>query len=349
MSRVRSVIHACFLLCLCCAFPAAHAEAVNPATVFDSSHFDQAQQLKTILEQPEDAIDFARAKLTIDKMVDPSIDVEANVLKIDEIVKIIKTMLVADATSMDKMLAIKKYLYEAGAWNDYQPYQYDFADPMGTKITNKLLPNYLVTKKGNCISMPLLFIVLGQRLGIDVTASTAPSHVFVKYTDSETGQTYNLETTSGANFSREVWYQQTMHVTNEALANRIYLQKLSKRETVAVMAMMLTESYREKQEYEKAMMIADVVLKYFKNDVDTMLMKGSLFYRLLAKNYLKKYPAPNLIPESERPYFQFLSTNNLYWFEKAESLGCREPTPEDEQNYLEIVKRDAEKLKNKGE
>lgn len=162
---------------------------------------------------------------------------------------------------------------------------------------------------------------------------------------SETGQTYNLETTSGANFSREVWYQQTMHVTNEALANRIYLQKLSKRETVAVMAMMLTESYREKQEYEKAMMIADVVLKYFKNDVDTMLMKGSLFYRLLAQNYLKKYPAPNLIPEPERPYFQFLSMNNLYWFEKAESLGWREPTPEDEQGYLNIVKRDADKLR----
>jgi regulator of sirC expression with transglutaminase-like and TPR domain len=349
MSRVRPVIHACFLLCLCCAFPAAHAEAVNPATVFDSSHFDQAQQLKVILEQPENDIDFARVKLTIDKMVDPSIDVEANVRKIDAIVKTIKTMLVADATSMDKMLAIKKYLYEEGAWNDYLPYRYDFDDPRGAKVINKLLPTYLVTKKGNCTSMPLLFIVLGQRLGIDVTASTAPKHLLVKYTDSGTGQTYNLEATSGANFSRDVWYQQTMNITNEALANRIYLQKLSKRETVAVMATVLAESYLDKQEYEKAMMISEMVLRYFKNDVDAMLMKGVLFYRLLAKNYLSKYPAPNLIPEPERPYFQFLGMNNLYWFEKAEKLGWREPTPEDEQDYLRIVKRDADKLKNKGE
>jgi regulator of sirC expression with transglutaminase-like and TPR domain len=324
----------------------AHAEAVNPATVFDSSHLAQAQQLKTILDRPENAIDFARVKLSIDKMIDPSIDVEANLHKIDAIVKTIQTLLVADATSMQKMLAVKKYLYEAGAWNDFKPYQYDFNDPKGTKVKNKLLPNYLASKQGNCVSMPLLFIVLGQRMGIDVVASTAPNHMLVKFTESETGKIYNLETTSGANFSRDVWYQQTMHVTDDALKNRIYLQKLSKRETVAMMATVLAESYFEKQEYEKAMMISDLVLKYNKNDVDSMLRKGAIFYKLLAKNYIKKYPTPNLIPVPERPYFEFLSMNNHYWFEKAETLGWRQPTQADEQNYLKTVQKDAKIIQN---
>jgi regulator of sirC expression with transglutaminase-like and TPR domain len=346
MSRVCPVIYVCFAL-LFSVCSAVHAEAVNPATVFDSSHFAQAQQLKTILDRPENTIDFALVKLTIDKMIDPSIDVEANLHKIDAIVKTIQTMLVADATSMQKMLAVKKYLYEAGAWNDFKPYQYDFNDPKGTKVKNKLLPTYLATKQGNCVSMPLLFIVLGQRLGIDVVVSTAPNHLLVKYTDSDTGAIYNLETTSGAGFSREVWYQQTMHVTDEALKNKIYLQKLSKTQTVAVMATVLAESYFERQEYEKAMMISDVVLKYNKNDVDSMLRKGALFHRLLAKSYLKKYPSPNLIPVPERPYFEFLGMNNHYWFEKAESLGWREPTQADEQSYLKTVKQDADKLGNK--
>ncbi|MDP1615219.1 MAG: transglutaminase family protein [Methylococcales bacterium] len=338
MKHIRSVIHVCFSLCCSGMAAIVHAEVVNLTTVFDSSNFREAQTLKAILEQPEEAIDFAKANLTIDKIVDPSIDIEANIKKIDAIVKTIQSLLPAGATSRDKMLAIRKYLYEPGAWNNNQPYQYDFDDPKGTKIINKLLPTYLTTKKGNCISMPLLFIVLGQRLGIDVTASTAPLHVLVKYTDSDTGQSYNLETTSGANPSRDVWYQQTMHINDQALANRIYLQKLSKQETVAVMATVLAEDYREKQEYEKAMMVSDVVLKFYKNAVGSMLMKGSLFYYLLAKNYLRKYPAPNLIPPSERPYFEFLSINNRYWFEKAEALGWREPTPEDEQNYLDTVK-----------
>lgn len=347
MNRVRHIIYIYFALCSVCISSVIHAETVNPATVFDSSNFAEAKTLKAILEQPESSVDFARVKLSIDKMVDPTIDIKTNLKKIDSIVNQIKSMLTANATSTDKMLAIKKYLYEAGVWNNYVPYQYDFDDPTGTtKIKNKLLPTYLVTKKGNCVSMPLLFIILGQRLGIDVTASTAPRHVLVKYTDSGTGQTYNLETTSGANPSRDVWYQQTMHVTDEALANQVYLQKLSKQESLAVMATVLAESHYDKQEYEKAMMISDVVLKYYKKDVDVMLMKGTLFYQLLAKNYIKKYPTSNLIPVPERPYYEFLSINNRYWFEKAESLGWRQPTKENNENYLKAVQHDANLLKN---
>jgi regulator of sirC expression with transglutaminase-like and TPR domain len=345
MSRVCPVIYVCFAL-LFSFTSAAFAEVVNPATVFDRTNFAEAQKIEKLLSQPESSIDFARTKLTIDKMIDPSIDVEANLNKIDAIVKTIQTLLVADATSMDKMLAVKKYLYEAGAWNNFKPYQYDFNDPKGTKVKNKLLPNYLATKQGNCVSMPLLFIVLGQRLGIDVVASTAPEHVLVKFTESETGKTYNLETTSGAGFSRDVWYQQTMRVTDEALKNKLYLQKLSKTQTVAVMATVLAESFEDKQEFEKAMMISDVLLKYNKNDVGAMLMKGSLFYRLLAKHYIKKYPTPNLIPVAERPYFEFLSMNNHYWFEKAEALGWREPTQAEQQNYLETVQKDAKMIQN---
>jgi len=345
MSQVYPVIYVFFALLLSVS-SFAFADPVNPATVFDRTKFAEAQQIEKLLSQPEASIDFAKAKLSIDKMIDPTIDVEVNLQKIDTIVKAIQPLMVANATSMDKMLAVKKYLYEAGTWNDFKPYQYDFKDPKGTLIKNKLLPNYLATKQGNCVSMPLLFIVLGQRMGLDLVASTAPEHVFVKFTESETGKTYNLETTSGANFSRDVWYQQTMNITDEALKNKIYLQKLSKTQTLAVMATVLAESYFDKQEFEKAMMISDVVLKYNKNDVGSMLMKGSLFYRLLAKNFIKKYPKPNLIPISDRPYFEFLSMNNHYWFEKAESLGWCEPTQAEQQNYLNTVQKDAKIRQN---
>lgn len=323
--------------------PAIRAQPVDPKTVFDSSHFAEAQQISTIIEQPENSLDFAKTKLSIDKIVDPEIDVEANLRKIDGIVMAINNMLLPNASSMDKMLALKKYLYEPGTWNNFQPYQYDFSDPKGTKISNKLLSTYLDTKKGNCISMPLLFIVLGQRLGIDVTASTAPQHVLVKYTDSNTGMTYNLETTSGANPARNEWYQQGMNVTDEAIKNQAYLKKLSKQETLAVMATLLAEDYLIKKEYEKAMMISDVVLKYHKKNVGAMLMKGSLFYLLLDKHYKNKYPMPKLIPVDERPYYEFLSINNLYWFQRAESLGWREPTREDDTKYMDMIKEDAVK------
>ena len=56
---------------------------------------------------------------------------------------------------------------------------------------------------------------------------------------------------------------------------------------------------------------------------------------------IKKYPTPNLIPIPERPYFEFLAINNRYWFEMAEALGWREPTQEDEQEYLKMIQSNA--------
>ena len=189
--------------------------------------------------------------------------------------------------------------------------------------------------------MPLLFVILGQRLGIEVTASTAPEHVFVKYTDTVTRITYNLETTNGANPTRDVWYRQQMPMTDKAIANRLYLQKLTKRETVVVMAETLAQHYSENREAEKAITISNILLEYHPKFYSAMLRKGYSYYQLLAKHFLQKYPTPAQIPINERGYFQYLSDNNNLWYEKAESLGWQEPSQEQNQKYLNMVKRNA--------
>lgn len=157
-----------------------------------------AQQIRHILKRPEQDIDLGQTKLTIDKQIDPSVDLQVNLQKIDAMVNRIRTMPEYGVSSGNRLWALRRYLYEAGEWNGFQSHQYDLDDPLGTKINNKLLPTYLSSKKGNCVTMPFLFIILGQRLGLDVTAATAPVHVFVKYRD-EMGAWYNLEATSGAN------------------------------------------------------------------------------------------------------------------------------------------------------
>ncbi len=284
-------------------------------------------------------MDFATIKLTIDKMIDPSIDINASLKQINGIVTEVRAMAGNNPSSNAKLVALKRYLYEKGPWNGYEAYQYDFDDPQGTKIKNKLLPNYLASKKGNCVSMPLLFIILGQRLGIDVTASTAPLHLFVKYTDSDTSITYNLETTSGANPARDVWLRQQNPMTDEAIANGIYLQKLTKRETAAVMASVLAEYFMQKQAHEKAIAVSDVVLTYYPKDVESMLRKGSAYARILKERFVSKYPMPSQIPAGERGYFQYLTEQNQFWYAKAEALGWREPNQAVEANYVQAVSR----------
>lgn len=299
----------------------------------------EAKRVRVILEQPESKMDLAVVKLTIDKMIEPSIDINANLKKIDSIVAQIQAMAGSNPSSNAKLLALKRYMYEKGVWNGYEVYQYDFADPRGTKIKNKLLPTYLATRKGNCVSMPFLFIVLGQRLGLDVSASTAPEHFFVKYTDPDIGVTYNLETTSGANPTRDAWSRQGTPMTDEAIASGIYLQKLTKRETVAVMATVLAENFSERQEPEKVIAIADAILPFYPKNIGLILNKGSAYSRLIKRDFVAKYPRPADIPAAEVPYFHFLAGQNRLWFAKAESLGWQQPSVAQEARYQEIANR----------
>jgi regulator of sirC expression with transglutaminase-like and TPR domain len=112
-----------------------------------------------------------------------------------------------DADSASRLVALKRYLYESGPWNDNKPFQYDLDDPLGTKPGSRLLQRYLTARRGNCITMPILFLTLGQRIGLNLTLAEAPLHVFVKYTDAS-GKVWNLEPTSGGGFTRDQWYRQ---------------------------------------------------------------------------------------------------------------------------------------------
>lgn len=321
-------------------------------TQFPGEYFDAgksidlgaAQRLRAILRQPGPGIDLARTKLTIDQLIDPTVDIDANLKKIDAMTAEIKVMAGVGASSTARVLAIKRYLYEPGTWNDFQPYQYDLDDPLGTKVSNKLLPHYLVSKKGNCVTMPFLFLILGQRLGLDVTAATAPLHILVRFKD-EAGTSYNLETTSGADPARDAWYREQMPMTDQAIANGVYLRALSRRETVALMGTTLAEYYFELGEFEKAITIADLTLQYYPKDVDAMIMKGSAYYRLIGK-YYGEYRSPGEIPPNRRGYFEYLSKNNLQWFAKAEALGWREPRKGDDEKYLRSIKEAKSKAVN---
>lgn len=77
-----------------------NAESIVPvispqpsAISIDTHNFHAAKQLSELLHQPEQTIDFARAKLVIDKLIDPTVDIDADLKRIDAIVIKIQSML----------------------------------------------------------------------------------------------------------------------------------------------------------------------------------------------------------------------------------------------------------------
>lgn len=317
MDRLRLGIVCALLFVFAAAYPAM-AEPTPAALV------------RSILDAPVAEMSVARAKLTVDTFADPGIDQAAVLAELDGMVATINKMLstlpsAEAATDMEKMKALRAFIYEPGYWNDQKPFQYDLADPFGQQPGAQLLTHYLTTKRGNCVSMPILFLALGEKLGLDLTLSTAPLHLFVKFTDRATGQTWNLEATSGAGFTRDEHYRKQLPMTDEAIANGVYLKTMSRREALAMIATGILDTLLATGQYDDAIAVADVLTEANPADAYSLTKKGTAYYRILKRDIVEKYPNEADIPPDRIAYANDLYRANQDAFAKAEALGWREP------------------------
>ena len=119
-------------------------------------------------------LDYGRAKLAFDQIIDPSLNVDATLAEIDRLALRASALVDAGASPATKLSALRRVFYESGDWNGGRPFSYDHADPMGQNVRNKLISTYLETRRGNCVSMPILFLIVGKRMGLNLALSTAP-------------------------------------------------------------------------------------------------------------------------------------------------------------------------------
>ncbi len=321
MARAASLL-GIFALCAVSVSGALAAASGDP--IESNNLTSDIRTIRAVFETPDNALDLATAKLTFDKLVDPSIDVDRTLRQIDQMVQVVKTMAGPNPTTIQKLTAVRRFIYVDGDWNGHRPFQYDMTDPLGKKIIDKLLPTYIETRRGNCVSMPILFIILANRLGVHVTASTAPFHVFAKFIDDATGKTYNLETTSGAFPARDAWVRQNFPMSDLAIKNGIYLKTLTKKETVAVMAEIVLEHDMAEGRWQEVIDAADVILKYYPHFVNAMLDHGTAAAMLMDTEIKRKYPTLNDVPADLLPRYILLDDQNHADFAKAEALGWRE-------------------------
>ncbi|MDR6821157.1 regulator of sirC expression with transglutaminase-like and TPR domain [Neorhizobium sp. 2083] len=271
--------------------------------------------------------DLLEVKLAVDQIVDPTTDPASSRATIDQMTADVLRMVGKNAASTEKLSALRRFLYESGEWNEHRPFVYDLSDPLGENPANRLLQRYLDTRQGNCITMPILLLALGQRLGLDMALAQAPLHVFVKYTD-DAGSTWNLEATSGGGFTRDLWYRQKLPMSDAAVANGTYLRALTHDEAVALMASFLVEHHLAEGQFQAAISTADVILQHYPDFAYLLVKKGSAYGALLRSELAGKYTRASDIPADVKAKADRLYQENLTAFAKAEALGWR---PEDGQ------------------
>lgn len=133
-------------------------------------------------------------------------------------------------------------------------------------------------------------------------------------------------------------------MTDEAIANGIYMRKLSRLETAAVLAEITASSFYQRKEFGKVIAVADVILRHYPKDVSAMLLKSAAYAQIAKRDFLSKYARPEDLPINKRAHFRHLGKQNQLWFAKAEALGWRQPTAGEVSAYLQSVNR--EKLRH---
>lgn len=265
---------------------------------------------------------YLQTKLALDDLISPTPAAVSREIEI--FADAVRQMAGPSPTVPYKIAAIRKVIYEGGPWNGNRPFGYDQADPFGLKVENKLLSTYMATRRGNCVSMPTLFMILAERIGLDASFALAPLHVFVRVNHPERGS-MNIETTSGANFARDDWYREKMPMSDRAIESGLYMRPLGKAEGFALLATTVLEYLERERRYQDVVDVADAILKTNPRDALTMLKKGTACGMMIQAEFLDKFPTPASIPPALRPRYLMLADLNRRAFEEAESLGWQPP------------------------
>lgn len=280
---------------------------------------DYKVELVAIFSQDK-TIDYLDAKVTIDHLIDPQADIGFVRDEIDRIVVNLKKYIKPNATEKGRANAIRIYLYEPGLWNNNRPFKYDLNDPEGKSETSRLLHYYLKTRLGNCVSMPILHAILGQRLGLDMTIAAAPNHVFVIYTDKNGKQT-NLEATSGGHPSRLVWYKKNLPLSDRSIQTGAFMRKLNDQEAVVVMAHDLVAHLLRQKQYKEVSNILPILAKYNSRDAHIYFQHTLLYAMKLEDEFYSKYPTAKELPAKLMPTFQAYRHQEELGLQAATNLG----------------------------
>jgi regulator of sirC expression with transglutaminase-like and TPR domain len=281
---------------------------------------DVVGAVQAILAPPDAQLDYAEAKLAVDRLVDPGIDTARVAAELDALAQHALSLSGRSPDDGAKIEALRRLIYRSGPWNGWRPFGYDHSNVRGADVRVKLISHYLDTRLGDCVSMPVLFLILADKLGLEVALAQAPNHLFVRHTD-RGGLVTNFETTSGANPARDEWIRQVRPMTDRAIESRLYMRTLSRREGVAVMATTVLQHLMDSGRYEQAIGVGETILSHHPNDGLVLANIGNACFHLLKREFLDSYPAPSLIPLHLRPRYRSLRERNLAAFSAAGALG----------------------------
>lgn len=218
----------------------------------------------------------------------------------------------------------------------YEPFGYDFQDVFGHKTRENLFVSKLLdTRKGNCHSLPYLYKILCEELGVDANLALAPNHVYIKHRNIKEGW-YNTELTSGI-FPIDAWIMASGFVHIDAISNGVYMKALNNRECIAVVMIDLADNYNVKFPNNDGNFIlkcCETAIKEYPNFATALILQAETHKKQMKKEQ-NQDKAKQMLLDLEKEYAHI------------HEIGYRNMPEDMYLNWLVSLKTERKKYENK--
>lgn len=243
-----------------------------------------------------------------------------------------------------------KYTDKNGVAKVHPKFQYDFEDYMGANDYSKqFVTKFLYSGKGQCHSMPLLYLILANEIGAKANLVFSPSHSYIAFPDNE-DNFYNFECTSAC-FPSYSYIMSSGYVSKEAIKSGIYTLPVSLKETVAnqLNDLATQQMFQFKGIDDYQLKCAKRTLDVYPNDIMALMtMSNYQSAKTEAVSCYAGWPDKKDIPNIPELKQEFDDRNNLYDY--VDNLGYA-PMPDSGYSQwlntlkLEKAKQESEEIK----
>ncbi|HKQ56521.1 MAG TPA: tetratricopeptide repeat protein [Candidatus Eisenbacteria bacterium] len=222
--------------------------------------------------RPEPALDLARAALLVAAESDPRVDVDSQIHTLDSWAAELRARLRPDWNNLQKLARLRNFVFEElGFKGDSK----DYFSP-----SNSLLHEVMSRRLGVPLTLSIIFMELGWRIGMPLEGIGFPGHFLIRLT----GEPRDL-VLDPYNHARTMHEEDCRRLLDEVTGGRLefdgrMLASCTKREIITRLLRNLKGAYLRANQDEEALAAVERLLLIDPQDHDEVRDRGLLLFRL---------------------------------------------------------------------
>lgn len=241
---------------------------------FDMMRAD-IERFVSVVSGPDEDINLAEAALLIAKMAYPELDMDLYLRRLDEMAVAVGTHLREDDSLVRTMAELNRYLFEEQGFAGNRE---NFFDPR-----NSFLNDVIERKLGIPISLSVIYLEVGQRLGLPLVGVSFPGHFLVKLR-LESGEIVLDPFSGGLSLGKEDLEQRLNKLVDEERSFDGDLEHLlnaaSKKEILVRMLRNLKSIYASHGNLNRVLTVANYILLIVPDAAEEVRDRGQIYDKM---------------------------------------------------------------------